>query len=131
MIMLNQGYKPLVEVPRSSDRMAVVIQEILQDKIYLDTSGQVPAARRGGFRRRRRHPPGDDGGHLHRPGRRRRLTTLRILDFGFSIERGLAFAVGSDNPKSKIENPKSREEMHHGRTPRSFTPDERADFPTS
>ena len=41
MIMLNQGYKPLVEVPRSSDRMAVVIQEILQDKIYLDTAGDV------------------------------------------------------------------------------------------
>src|SRR6266536_4720903 len=41
MIMLNQGYKPLVDLPRSSDRMAVVIQEILQDKIYLDTSGQV------------------------------------------------------------------------------------------
>ena len=41
MIMLNQGYKPLVDVPRSSDRMAVVIQEILQDKIYLDASGNV------------------------------------------------------------------------------------------
>ena len=41
MVMLNQGYKPLVEVPRHSDRMAVVIQEILQDKIYLDTSGQL------------------------------------------------------------------------------------------
>ena len=41
MVMLNQGYKPLVEVPRNSDRMAVVIQEILQDKIYLDASNQV------------------------------------------------------------------------------------------
>ena len=41
MIMLNQGYKPLVDLPRSSERMAVVIQEILQDKIYLDTAGQV------------------------------------------------------------------------------------------
>ncbi len=41
MIMLNQGYKPLVEGPRGGDRMAIVIQEILQDKIYLDTSGQV------------------------------------------------------------------------------------------
>jgi len=46
MIMLNQGYKPLVEAPRGGDRMAIVIQEILQDKIYLDTSGQV--AMRGG-----------------------------------------------------------------------------------
>ena len=41
MLMLNQGYKPLVEVPRSSDKMAVVIQEILQDKIYLDESGSL------------------------------------------------------------------------------------------
>jgi DNA-directed RNA polymerase subunit omega len=41
MIMLNQGYKPLVEAPRGGDRMSIVLQEILQDKIYLDTSGHV------------------------------------------------------------------------------------------
>jgi len=41
MIMLNQGYKPLVEAPRGGDRMSVVIQEILQDKIFLDTSNQL------------------------------------------------------------------------------------------
>ncbi len=41
MVMLNSGYKPLVEAPRGGDRMAIVIQEILQDKIYLDTSGYV------------------------------------------------------------------------------------------
>jgi DNA-directed RNA polymerase subunit omega len=41
MVMLNQGYKPLVDMPRSSEKMAIVIQEILQDKIYLDASGQV------------------------------------------------------------------------------------------
>lgn len=40
MIMLNTGARPLVDV-RGSDRMAVVIQEILQDKIYLDASGAV------------------------------------------------------------------------------------------
>jgi DNA-directed RNA polymerase subunit omega len=42
MIMLNQGARPLVEV-RDGDKMTVVIQEILQDKIYLDNSGQVQA----------------------------------------------------------------------------------------
>ncbi len=42
MIMLNMGARPLVDV-RGGDRMAVVIQEILQDKIYLDASGQVQA----------------------------------------------------------------------------------------
>jgi DNA-directed RNA polymerase subunit omega len=40
MIMLNTGARPLVDL-RTNDKMAVVIQEILQDKIYLDTSGQV------------------------------------------------------------------------------------------
>ena len=42
MIMLNQGARPLVEV-RGGDRMAIVIQEILQDRIYLDSSGEVKA----------------------------------------------------------------------------------------
>jgi DNA-directed RNA polymerase subunit omega len=42
MIMLNTGARPLVDV-RGGDRMATVIQEILQDKIYLDASGQVQA----------------------------------------------------------------------------------------
>ena len=49
MIMLNQGARPLVEV-RGGDKMAIVIQEILQDKIYLDASGQVQS---------RGAPPGD------------------------------------------------------------------------
>jgi DNA-directed RNA polymerase subunit omega len=40
MVMLNQGAKPLVEV-KGGDKMAAVIQEILQDKIFLDTSGAV------------------------------------------------------------------------------------------
>ena len=40
MVALNTGAKPLVDL-RTSDRMAVVIQEIFQDKIYLDTDGTV------------------------------------------------------------------------------------------
>jgi len=44
MVMLNTGYKPLVEVPRNADKMAVVIREILEDKIYLDASGNVQTA---------------------------------------------------------------------------------------
>jgi DNA-directed RNA polymerase subunit omega len=40
MVALNTGAKALVEV-RGGDKMAIVIQEILQDKIYLDASGQV------------------------------------------------------------------------------------------
>jgi DNA-directed RNA polymerase subunit omega len=42
MVMLNTGARPLVEV-RGGDKMAIVIQEILHDKIYLDASGEVQA----------------------------------------------------------------------------------------
>jgi len=40
MVALNTGAKPLVDV-RSNDRMLIVLQEILDDKIYLDTSGEL------------------------------------------------------------------------------------------
>jgi DNA-directed RNA polymerase subunit omega len=40
MVALNTGARPLVDV-RGGDRLTIVIQEILQDKIYLDTSGQL------------------------------------------------------------------------------------------
>jgi DNA-directed RNA polymerase subunit omega len=42
MRALQQGAKPLVAF-KSSNHMAIVVQEILQDKIYLDLSGQVQA----------------------------------------------------------------------------------------
>jgi DNA-directed RNA polymerase subunit omega len=41
MVALNTGAKPLVETRGLPDRMAIVIQEILQDKIFLDASGEV------------------------------------------------------------------------------------------
>ena len=44
MVALNTGAKPLVD-PAGLDRMAVVIQEIMQDKIYLDASGNVHQAK--------------------------------------------------------------------------------------
>jgi len=40
MVALNTGARPLVEV-RGGDKLTIVIQEILQDKIYLDMSGQL------------------------------------------------------------------------------------------
>jgi len=40
MVALNTGAKALVEV-KGGDRLAIVVQEILQDKIYLDASDQV------------------------------------------------------------------------------------------
>jgi DNA-directed RNA polymerase subunit omega len=40
MVMLNTGARPLVDV-RGGDKLTTVVQEILQDRIYLDTSGQV------------------------------------------------------------------------------------------
>jgi len=41
MIMLNTGARPQVDVRGALDKVQIVIQEILQDKIYLDTSGSV------------------------------------------------------------------------------------------
>ena len=40
MIALNQGARPLVDL-RSADKMAIVVQEIIQDKIFLDLSGHL------------------------------------------------------------------------------------------
>lgn len=40
LVQLNAGSRPLVEI-NSNDKMAIVVQEILQDKIYLDTSNEV------------------------------------------------------------------------------------------
>jgi len=38
LVALNAGSRPLVTLPDNTDRMIVVIEEIKQDKIYLDTS---------------------------------------------------------------------------------------------
>jgi len=40
MVALNTGARPLVEV-KGGDKMSIVIQEIVQDKIFLDASGNV------------------------------------------------------------------------------------------
>ena len=40
MIALNQGARPLVDL-RGADKMTIVIQEIMQDKIYLDLTGSM------------------------------------------------------------------------------------------
>ena len=40
MVALNIGARPLVDV-KGGDKMAIVLQEILQDKIFLDNSGNV------------------------------------------------------------------------------------------
>ena len=40
MIALNQGRAALVDV-RGVDKMTIVIQEIMQEKIYLDLSGKL------------------------------------------------------------------------------------------
>ena len=40
MVQLNQGARPLVDTNKS-DKMAIVLQEILNDKIYLDSSNSV------------------------------------------------------------------------------------------
>lgn len=37
LIALNNGARPLVDI-RSTDKMAIVVAEIVQDKIFLDNS---------------------------------------------------------------------------------------------
>lgn len=43
LIALNNGARPLVDL-KGSDKMAIVIAEIMQDKIFLDTTGVVQSA---------------------------------------------------------------------------------------
>lgn len=40
LVALNKGSRPLVELD-TKDKMTIAIQEILQDKIYLDSSNEV------------------------------------------------------------------------------------------
>jgi DNA-directed RNA polymerase subunit omega len=40
LVALNAGSRPLVEVD-TDNKIEIVLQEILQDKIYLDTSNEV------------------------------------------------------------------------------------------
>jgi DNA-directed RNA polymerase subunit omega len=40
LVALNRGARPLVELP-TNNPMEIVIQEIMQDKIFLDTSGHL------------------------------------------------------------------------------------------
>lgn len=40
LVALNRGARPLVELP-TKNAMEIVVQEILQNKIYLDTTGSV------------------------------------------------------------------------------------------
>jgi DNA-directed RNA polymerase subunit omega len=42
LVQLNAGSRPLVD-QSTQDKMAIVLQEIIQDKIYLDASQQVKA----------------------------------------------------------------------------------------
>lgn len=40
LVAINAGARPLVDI-NSGDKMKIVLQEILQDKIFLDTSGNL------------------------------------------------------------------------------------------
>jgi len=40
LVALNGGSRPLVDI-KTDDKMRIVIQEILQDKIFLDSSSNV------------------------------------------------------------------------------------------
>lgn len=40
LVQLNAGSRPLIDA-NTGDKMEIVLQEILQDKIFLDTSNEV------------------------------------------------------------------------------------------
>ena len=40
MVALNTGARPMIDM-KTPDKMSIVIQEILQDKIFLDQSGNL------------------------------------------------------------------------------------------
>lgn len=40
LVQLNRGSRPLVDI-NTEDKMEIVIQEILQDKIFLTTNGEL------------------------------------------------------------------------------------------
>jgi DNA-directed RNA polymerase subunit omega len=40
MVALNTGAKPLVDM-KSSDKLAIVLQEIIQDKVFLDLENNL------------------------------------------------------------------------------------------
>ncbi len=40
LVQLNRGSRPLVEI-HTEDKMEIAVQEILQDKIYLNASNEV------------------------------------------------------------------------------------------
>lgn len=43
LVALNRGARPLVELP-TGNNMQIVVAEIIQNKIYLDTSGKLAVA---------------------------------------------------------------------------------------
>ena len=44
MVALNRGARPLVDL-QTKDLMQIVVAEIMQHKVYLDTSGNVKAVK--------------------------------------------------------------------------------------
>ena len=46
LVALNSGARPLVDT-HSQDKMEIVVQEILQDKIFLDASNQLRTSEEG------------------------------------------------------------------------------------
>ena len=65
MVALNTGARPLVDI-RGGDRLQIVLQEIVQDKIYLDSTGtvQTRAASAGDAARRAMMTDISDAGGL-------------------------------------------------------------------
>jgi len=49
LVQLNAGSTPLVSATANGDKMSIVLQEILQDKIYLASGGDIATTEPAGF----------------------------------------------------------------------------------
>jgi len=54
LVYLNKGARPFIETSNKRDKLSIVIQEIIEDKIYLDMDGNLQTT----------HPDGLDAGML-------------------------------------------------------------------
>jgi len=54
LVYLNKGARPFIESDKGRDKLSIVIQEIIEDKIYLDMDGNLQTS----------HPDGLDSGML-------------------------------------------------------------------
>ena len=108
MIALNQGARPLVDM-RGVDKMAIVIQEIMQDKIYLDMSGNLQTNEPTEEARRRRDGRPYPAGRMSTAARRVPRDRAAAGPQGARALAGRSVRGGRDAPDAtRVSRPAAR-----------------------